>query len=291
MLSSSAYRRPLAWPSPKFEITPVEILSQPAHPSVRRFVRSFGQRRVSLTGVSVTTPLAARPDQFIEFYLGERYRISVDDGLSLLTPETAVVGPQTRPGLRLHMSGDIEVFTIRFQPTGFHRLFGVAMPSLADQGVAITDLLGRAATGLDDAVRCADGFGDRVVAAQHWLQRRAMSSTLESGLDHASRLLVAARGRTRIDAIADRSGLSLRQFQRRFTAEVGVGPKFYARTLRLEAALSARRRHPDRCWTMIVQDAGYADQAHFIRDCRLLAGATPTAFVLQSSGMTEMFNN
>lgn len=269
----------------------MEILSQPAHPAVRRFVRSFGQRRVALTGVSVKTPLAARPDQFIEFYLGDRYRISVDEGPSSLAPKTAVVGPQTRPGLRLHMSGEIEVFTIRFQPTGFHRLFGVSMPELADAGIAITDLLGRVAIGLDDAVRCADNFHDRVMAAQHWLQSRSEKSSKASRLDYAARLLVAARGRARVDAIADRSGLSLRQFQRRFTAEVGVAPKFYARTLRLEAALLARRRFPEHSWAAIAHDAGYADQAHFIRDCQLLAGSTPTTFVAQSSGVAEMFNS
>ncbi len=266
----------------------MEILSQPAHAAIRRFVRSFGQRRVALTGVCVTTPLAARPDQFIEFYLAERYRISVDDGPSALAPETAVVGPQTRPGLRLHMSGDIDVFTIRFQPTGFHRLFGVPMPSLADQGFAIGDVLGHAATGLEDAIRDAKDFHARVIAAQQWVERRALRSSRESGLDHAARLLVASRGRTRIDVIADRSGLSLRQFQRRFTAEVGVSPKFYARTLRLEAALAAKNRYPERSWTTIVHDAGYADQAHFIRDCQLLAGATPTAFVTQASGVRNI---
>lgn len=268
----------------------MEILSQPPHATIRRFVRSFGQRRVSLTGVCVTTPLAARPDQFIEFYLGERYRISADDCPSTLAPEIAVVGPQTRPGVRLHMGGDIDVFTIRFQPTGFHCLFGVPMPSLADQGVAIGDVLGHVATGLEDAIRGAEGFHARVIAAQEWVERRALRSRRESGLDHAARLLVATGGRTRIDAIADRSGLSLRQFQRRFTAEVGVSPKFYARTLRLEAALAAKNRYPARNWTTIVYDAGYADQAHFIRDCQLLAGATPTAFVAQASGMAEIFN-
>lgn len=235
--------------------------------------------------------MAARPDQFIEFYLGERYRITVDDGPSAFAPATAVVGPQTRPGLRLHMSGDIDVFTIRFQPTGFHRLFGVPMPALADQGVAIGDILGRAAAGLEDAIRDAEDFHPRVLAAQQWLERWALRSSRESGLDHAARLIVATRGRARIDAIADRSGLSLRQFQRRFTAEVGVSPKFYARTLRLEAALAARNRYPERSWTTIVHDAGYADQAHFIRDCQSLAGATPTAFVAQAKGVAEIFNS
>lgn len=114
------------------------------------------------------------------------------------------------------------------------------MLTLADQGIAIADVLGRTAAGLEDAIRRADGFDGRVAAAQRWLEGRAGKSSRDSGIDHAARLMVAARGRARIDAVAERSGLSLRQFQRRFAAEVGVSPKFYSRTLRLEAALAAR---------------------------------------------------
>lgn len=268
----------------------MEIFRQPCHPSLRRLVRSFSQRRLSLKRGVLTSSLPARPDQFIEFYLAERYGISRDGGPLSLAPESAVVGPQSRPGLRLHMSGDIDVFTIRFQPTGLHRLFRVPMPTLVDQGVSLADVIGRGAIQLDGSVRRAKDFSERVAAAEHWLMAQSERGGPPTELDRAARLLVAARGRVRIDVIAARSMLGPRQFHRRFTAAVGVTPKVYARTLRLENALDARRRHPERDWTRIVHAAGYADQAHFIRDCRALAGMPPTSFMAQHVAVTETFN-
>ena len=98
-------------------------------------------------------------------------------------------------------------------------------------------------------------------------------------IDRASRLLVMTRGRARIDALAKQAGLSPRQFQRQFGQQVGLSPKLYARTVRFEAALTAHRRNSARSWTDVVHEAGYFDQAHFVRECRALTGAPPSHFI------------
>jgi hypothetical protein len=46
-----------------------------------------------------------------------------------------------------------------------------------------------------------------MMAARQWIERGVLRSRLESGLDDAARLLVDTRGRTKIDAIAGKSGL------------------------------------------------------------------------------------
>jgi AraC-like DNA-binding protein len=43
--------------------------------------------------------------------------------------------------------------------------------------------------------------------------------------------------------------------------------------------LTARRNHPRKSWTRIIHDAGYFDQAHFIRECHALVGLPPSAFI------------
>ena len=99
-----------------------------------------------------------------------------------------------------------------------------------------------------------------------------------AGVDLAARLLLRSGGQVRIDRLAGWAGLSDRHFARRFTRQVGLAPKLYARTVRLNAALEARRERPDAQWTALAHAAGYADQAHFVRDCRELTGATPSVF-------------
>jgi AraC-like DNA-binding protein len=79
----------------------------------------------------------------------------------------------------------------------------------------------------------------------------------EDGTAFASRVLLATRGRARIDRLIEPSGLSARHFQRRFMTQVGLSPKLYARTIRFDAALSAHRRDPIRTWTEIAHEAGY----------------------------------
>jgi AraC-like DNA-binding protein len=61
--------------------------------------------------------------------------------------------------------------------------------------------------------------------------------------------------------------------------QVGLAPKLYARTVRFDAALTARRIAPAKSWTDIVYGAGYSDQAHFVRECRALTGVPPSHFI------------
>jgi AraC-like DNA-binding protein len=60
---------------------------------------------------------------------------------------------------------------------------------------------------------------------------------------------------------------------------VGMSPKLFARTVRFDKALIARRNAPNRSWTDIVHELGYFDQAHFVRECRAFAGLPPTGLV------------
>ena len=94
----------------------------------------------------------------------------------------------------------------------------------------------------------------------------------DPAIDRASSLLVAERGHPRVDSLVRRSGLSASRLQRRFALRVGMTPKLFARTVRFDAALVARRNDPSRTWTDIVHDLGYFDQAHFVRECRAFAG-------------------
>lgn len=248
------------------------------HPALRGLVRSFGERRGVLGTKVLTWPLTARPHQIIDVYLGDPFRVRIEGGTVETSPETVVVGPQGSRRIHMHLSGEIHVFNILLQPAALNRLIGIDMTSLT-VGTAAHDVLGRRATGLDDAVRSSPDFASRVAAAERWFGSLLEGSSTEDGIDLGSRLLLARGGHVRIDSLVEQSGLSARQFQRRFTTEVGLSPKHYARTIRFDRALAAHRQHPTRTWTEILHEAGYFDQAHFVRECHALVGAAPSEFI------------
>ncbi|WP_426437216.1 helix-turn-helix domain-containing protein [Bradyrhizobium genosp. P] len=211
--------------------------------------------------------------------MAEPYQVRIDGGSPNATPEMSVIGPQTYRRAHVYLSGSVHVFNILFQPTGLSRLVGTNMRSLVNQDPAASDVLGKSAVILGDAVRAAPDFCERVAAVERWVGTMMDECEPDGVIGHASRLLIAAGGRARIEGLVERSGLSTSQFQRRFSTQVGMTPKLFARTIRFDRALIARRNAPGRLWTDIIHELGYFDQAHFIRECRSFTGLPPGGLI------------
>src|SRR5258708_22294435 len=92
----------------------------------------------------------------------------------------------------------------------------------------------------------------------------------------AANSVFACNGLHRVSAMASDSGLSARQFERRFLAQVGVPPKLYARIIRFNAALDHKLRWPSRAWTRIANDNDFYDQMHLVHYGRAFTGQPPS---------------
>ncbi len=90
--------------------------------------------------------------------------------------------------------------------------------------------------------------------------------------------LEMARPGTRVAELGSALGVSERQLRRRFADAVGYGPKTLARVLRFQRFLFLAGSGDD--LARLAFSAGYADQAHLTRECRRLAGRTPSELVL-----------
>ena len=80
-----------------------------------------------------------------------------------------------------------------------------------------------------------------------------------------------------------------RTLQRRFTAEVGVGPKAYQRVVRFRRAFALVSAASEGGLAAAAHRAGYYDQAHLNRDFRRFAGAPPRAFFRASPALAQAF--
>jgi len=89
-------------------------------------------------------------------------------------------------------------------------------------------------------------------------------------------------GAAPISRIADEVGWSRRHLIARFRQQVGLTPKIGARLVRLDAVWRHIEKRGPLDWGQVAADAGYADQAHLIRDFRQFTGTTPAEFLART---------
>ncbi len=170
---------------------------------------------------------------------------------------------QVRTATTLAIDGTLLAWGIRFHPhTAPEVTGGIAEWADAD------GLRERVGTALDDA--------GRVAATDAWLRTPRRLRPRSALAAEAVRLLPQLP----VDAVADRTGYSRRHLERVFRAEVGIGPKAWARIVRLQVALRLREIRPEWTWAAVAAEAGYSDQAHLALDFRAIAGSAPGQFGL-----------
>ena len=141
---------------------------------------------------------------------------------------------------------------------------------------------GRAVIGrsIDELARClgeSSSAEERVRQVDNYLLRRLPAASSRIDITGVASQLLMHRGCMPICDLAARSGVSARQLERRFLAQIGLPPKTFARIVRFEAALRAKRRSPHLRWTDVAHDLGYHDQMHMVRDFHEFSDATPSS--------------
>jgi transcriptional regulator GlxA family with amidase domain len=168
-------------------------------------------------------------------------------------------------------------------------LLGVPASALTDRYVKLDGLWGRPGSELVEdllATRSAHDAVDRLVQAVWGRAQQAFEPASARIARRAVRLLegpAADPGApVRVESVARQLGITPRHLRRAFTESVGIGPKDFARTVRLRRTL--RMVGPSADWGRIAADAGYYDQAHLIAEFRELVGFTPGAFLRHTAG-------
>lgn len=191
--------------------------------------------------------------------------------------DVTVVGPRTRALLK-DATGFAQALVLQFKPGWSTPLLGVAANELTDELVMLEDLWDR--SGHDVVLdllgaKSAPEMLQRVARAFASRPRPTFEPTSAPLARRAVRLMEEG-GSVQVESVASRLGVTARHLRRAFAENIGIAPKDFARSVRLQRAVRMAATSSD--WTRIALDAGYYDQAHLIADFRDLVGLTPGAF-------------
>ncbi len=250
------------------------IHSSLPRPELRPYVRAYAQRETDRDSDFVQ-PVVASLEQVLEFDLGTPPIIEYHRGRTESAGKVSVVGAHSLSRASLRFKGRVESFGVFLQPLGLWQLFGIPNSEMVNQSYQGVDLLGNKMDRLWNVIAEAKSFDTRVEIIEAFLLKRARDAfELTPGMAAAAHIF-RSHGMTRIGTVAERSGLSLRQFERRFRAELGMLPKHFARVTRFQMALDAKVAAPHRSWLSIAHEFGYHDQMHMIREFRSLGSGSP----------------
>ncbi|WP_437954713.1 helix-turn-helix transcriptional regulator [Sorangium sp. So ce119] len=188
-----------------------------------------------------------------------------------------VAGPRTR-ALFKDATGVARAVMLQFKPGWSAPLLGVAANALTDRIVPLEEIWGRPGSDLCQELLAARGLPEVLDRLSHAIDLRTHQASEPASARLARRAVRLLEGdEVRVESVAERLGVTARHLRRAFTESVGIGPKDFARSVRLQRAV--RRAATSKDWAHIAVDAGYYDQAHLIADFRELVGLTPGAFL------------
>jgi AraC-like DNA-binding protein len=160
-------------------------------------------------------------------------------------------------------------------------MFSVPMHELTNTHHEAQAVLGSAIDELADRLGNGRSFEERVRIANAFLIRRCSKLPSPDRITTSAISILGRRGRIQVPVLAKQACMSQRQFERRFTREIGLPPKLYARIARFESALESKALSTAESWTDITNRLGYFDQMHLIKDFKEFSGEIPTSLISQ----------
>lgn len=202
-------------------------------------------------------------------------------------PDCFFVGQITGP-LLVRANGPATVIGVRFQAHGARQLLGLPMNQLTDSVVSLEDI-SRSLDRSFERLRDLCSVSEQLAALDRILFEHSERIGKEDDLvSLAVEEFEQAGGLLGVRHLADRIGLSSRQFERRFRSVVGISPKLFCRMQRFQRVFPAME-NPQSQWVDAAVNCGYYDQAHLIRDFREFSGTTPTALLTEEFDLARHF--
>jgi AraC-like DNA-binding protein len=195
------------------------------------------------------------------------------------------------------LEGRGRVFGVRFRPGGFYPFYRQPISGLTDRSASLAEVFGKTGGSLRRALAALDATATHAVppgedSADDEADERMMNLTdrflldrlppPEPRLEQVTRIvgtIAATPGITRVEAVAERFGTSVRALQRMFSLFVGVSPKWVIKRYRLHEAIQRMDAGQVVPWSRLAIELGYFDQTHFIKDFKALIGRSPGEYV------------
>ncbi|HVI47727.1 MAG TPA: helix-turn-helix domain-containing protein [Chitinophaga sp.] len=167
---------------------------------------------------------------------------------------------------------------IRFLPAAFPLLYNINAATLTGRDERLKDVLPRHAAGITDVAQRETSLAAIAFRLDEYFLKQTGNSKVHTDgrVWEAIDNICSSKGLQPLKEATD-TGISPRQLRRLFEFYVGDTPKVFSKVIRFQHFLHARPSAASIRQHKSFFDAGYSDQAHFIKEFKTMYGLTPTA--------------
>jgi AraC-like DNA-binding protein len=207
---------------------------------------------------------------------------------SFLQPDNLFPGQFTKPFV-LDFMQSTRCIGVSLQPWMGNFLFNIPAQEFTDR---VTDV-----QSIDDKNRLThklrDAKSETVLIKQleEHLLGKLKNCNIDSVATHIARTIIQSPATYEFKNILISIGLTRRRIEQRFLEATGLPMGFFVRKVRFQKAVNLLRYEKNLSLSQIGLDAGYYDQAHFIREFKEFSGVTPKEFLNQISEMKNFVSD
>ncbi|XAZ82002.1 helix-turn-helix domain-containing protein (plasmid) [Fibrella sp. ES10-3-2-2] len=240
------------------------------------------------------TPYPTRLEQALIFFV-RGFITSYDPltGQTIPIAQNALFGQQvSRLDFQCVVQTDFLMVQVIFQPGALYRLVGMPSTELTGQFCDAQSVLNSELQTVNDQLTNAKDYTEMIERVEQYMLSRLKKVERDAHpIDRMGELLLHHPLPFSLDWLADQANLSPRQFERKFSERIGIGPKLYSRISRFFQTINHKERHPEQDWLTVAVEFGYSDYDHLAKDFKQFAHVTPNLLMREYAQRPEIIVN
>ncbi len=203
-----------------------------------------------------------------------------------------LLGGQQNDYYDILISEDLSIFSISFHPQGVRQFFPLPFIELLNYTIPLKYINKQLYGELEFKLSKQNSFQTKINIVEECLCKLLYDNKREFEFQRISNTIQHIRttkGNIDIDTLASHACLCRKQFERIFAEYIGISPKQYLKTIRLQATIYFKSKNKNTSLIELAYENGYYDQSHFTNDFKTMTGLTPKQFFDDCEPMSDFF--
>ena len=217
------------------------------------------------------------PDTSTALAIVYKGQVSMEENGKLNAMSSAVFSGLTKSARLIKYSNQTSNLLVIFQPGGASAFFREPLNELFGERLQADLLQGHSdLRNIAEQLSETKNKADKLSLVERILTTKLNGHQTDQLISSSVEKIKSSKGYIQIHQLAKELYISQDSFEKRFRQKVGTTPKQFSRIIRLRNAINTHSHKKNLTETAL--DAGYFDQAHFIKDFKLFTGKTPREF-------------